>query len=127
MAIKMYVDPSRQLTIFTGIGEITFDDIARSINTFYAESPTLNVLFDISRASVKTISANQIAQIAERLPKLRMARKRGRTAIVAATDLSYGLARMFETMTAVSFKFHLVETRVFRDIKVAMDWLSRNR
>ena len=125
MAIDINVDRSKQLTIFTGIGELTFDEITESITSFYDSNPTLNALFDLNNASANALSANQIRQIVELIQKLRVVREGGQTAIVATTDINYGLARMFEAMAANPSQNPFVETKVFRDIKAAFAWLAR--
>jgi hypothetical protein len=125
MAIDIKVDRSKQLTIFTGTGELSFDEITKNIASFYDSSPTLNALLDVNHASMNTISLSQIEQIAELLQRLRIARKGGRTAIVAATDLNFGLARMLEAMASGPDQNPFDETRVFRNIKDASSWLAK--
>ncbi len=46
MPITSQTDESKQLTVFTGTGEISFEEVRDAIESFYAGSYTLNVLWD---------------------------------------------------------------------------------
>ncbi len=125
MAIDIQVDRSKELTTFTGTGELNVDEITKSISSFYDMNPTLNALFDLNNASVDTISSSHVKKIAELVQKQRKIREGGRTAIVASKDVNFGLARMFGAL-ATSANNLAVETRVFRDIKEASSWLTES-
>lgn len=124
MTININVDPSNNLTIFTGTGAISFDEAIKCIRSFYDSNPTSNVLFDLRKASAEQISSSQIKQIAEFLQELRRVRKGGRTAIVSATDVDFGLARMLQIFTSMSDSDASFEMKVFRDIKAASLWVT---
>ena len=125
MPITKQVEQSQQLTIFTGTGELSFDEVLNNIRLFYAASPTLNVLFDLRQASAERISSSQVNQIAELVQKLKRVRKGGRTAIVSARDVTYGVARMLEALINIPNDDCAYELRVFRDIKDATRWLTK--
>ena len=124
MSITEQGEPSKQLTIFTGTGELSFDEVLKTIRSFYGANPTLNVLCDLRQASAERISAAQVNQIAELIHKSKQIRKGGRTAIVSTRDVTYGVARMLEALINIPNDDSSYELRVFRDIKDAVRWLA---
>ena len=124
MPIIKQVEQSQQLTIFTGTGELSFEEVRNTIRSFYASKPTLNVLCDLRQASAERISSSQVNQIAELVQKLKRVRQEGRTAIVSTRDVTFGVARMLEALINIPNDDCSYELRVFRDIKVAARWLA---
>jgi len=120
------IEQPQQLTIITGAGELSYDEVLNTIRSFYAESPTLNVLCDLRQASAGRISSSQVNQIAELIQKLKRVRKGGRTAIVSSRDVTFGVARMLEALINIPNDDFAYELRVFRKIKDANRWLSKN-
>jgi len=120
------IEQPQQLTIITGTGELSYDEVLNTIRSFYAESPTLNVLCDLRQASAERISSSQVNQIAELIQKLKRVRKGGRTAIVSSRDVTFGVARMLEALINIPNDDFAYELRVFRKIKDANRWLSKN-
>ena len=110
------------LTIFTVIGQVTHEEIKEAINEFYEGVASKNVLWDLSKGNFEMISNVDIQQLAS-IPKSQyMARKGGKTAIVADKDLAYGMARIYEARSqADSLPF---ETKIFRNIEDAYQWLN---
>ena len=126
MPLTKQIEQPQQLTIITGTGELSYDEVLNTIRSFYAESPTLNVLCDLRQASAERISSSQVNQIAELIQKLKRVRKGGRTAIVSSRDVTFGVARMLEALINIPNDDFAYELRVFRKIKDANRWLSKN-
>jgi len=120
------IEQPQQLTIITGTGELSYDEVLNTIRSFYAESPTLNVLCDLRQASAERISSSQVNQIAELIQKLKRVRKGGRTAIVSSRDVTFGVARMLEALINIPNDDFAYELRVFRKINDANRWLSKD-
>lgn len=125
MSITKQIEQSKELTIFTGNGELSFDEVLKTIRSFYATNPTLNVLCDLRQASAEQISSSQVNQIAELIQKLKRIRKGGRTAIVSTRDVTFGVARMLEALIYIPNDDFSYELKVFRDIKDAVRWLAK--
>ncbi len=126
MSITKQIKPSEELTVFTGTGKLSFDEVLATIRAFYAANPTLNVLCDLRQASAEEISSSQVNQIAELILQLKRVRKGGRTAIVSTKDVTFGVARMLEALTNIQNDDNSYELRVFREIKDAARWLDKN-
>ena len=115
-------EASSDLTIFTVIGQVTHGEIKEVITYFYEGVTSKNVLWDLKKGKFELISNEEIQDLVN-IPKSQyMARKGGKTAIVADKDLAYGMARIYETRTQIStLPF---DTKVFRTIEDAYQWLN---
>lgn len=115
-------EKTADLTIFRVIGPVTPQEIKEAINEFYEGITTKNVLWDLARGNFELISNVDIQEFVS-IPKSQyMARKGGKSAIVADTDLAYGMARVYEARSqAASLPF---ETKIFRNIEDAFQWLD---
>ena len=119
--VKIHVESESDLTVFTIVGEVTADDVRDTIHKFYGGRVTLNVLWDLSQGDVRKLSADDVYSIANTRRIYAEMRKGGKTAIVAPTDIAFGLTRMYEFMTDIqdySFK-----TQAFRTTQEAYRWL----
>ena len=119
--IQVRVELESDLTVYTVTGQVTANDVINIIKKFYGENVTLNVLWDLSQSDVSKLSADDVHSIAHTPRKYAEMRKGGKTAIVAPTDIAFGLARMYEFMTEIqnySFK-----TQAFRTTQEVYRWL----
>ena len=126
MTIETLIDQSKDLTIATGTGELSFHDISHAIQSFYEGTPTSNVLWDLREAMVSDISTEHISQIANNLRSFREKGREGKTAIVSSMDVTFGMARMFQLLTE-SLGESRIEMRVFRDLDEALQWLEQGK
>lgn len=125
MPIEIITDESLSMTIFRGSGELSYEEIKKAIKSFYDSPSNPNVLWDLQQASIARLTHEQLELLADDLISLRGDKIQGKRAIVAEDDLSFGLSRMFETLTSVSAGQNTTnEMRVFRDLKQAYDWFS---
>ncbi len=119
--IHVRIDPESDLTVYRVIGQVTGDDVSRIIKEFYDNHITRNVLWDLSESDVSKLSADDVFRVAHTPRKRAEMRIGGKTAIVAPTDITFGLTRMYEFMTEVqSFSF---TTQTFRTTQEAYQWL----
>ena len=121
--IERRTDENAQLTIYTAKGSISGEEVKKAIKDFYEHGPvTRNVLWDVSLAVLVDLSAEDVRQIAHVPRQSLELRQDGKTAIVAPSDLAYGLSRMYQTSSqpeALPF-----EVQVFRDSEAAHKWLA---
>jgi hypothetical protein len=121
--IERRTDENAQLTIYTAKGNISGEEVRVAIGDFYEHGPiTRNVLWDVSQAVLNDMSAEDIRQIAHVPRQSLELRKDGKTAIVAPSDLAFGLSRMYQISSQpepLSF-----EVQVFRDSEAAHKWLA---
>lgn len=112
-----------ELTVFTAQGNVSGEVIRRVIWDFYEQGPvTKNVLWDFTHAEVAELSAEDVTQIAHVPRRSVKLRTGGKTAIVAPSDLAYGLGRMYQTSSQLDgLPF---EQQVFREADEAYRWLA---
>jgi len=115
------------LTVVTGKGDISFDDVRNTIVGFYEGSYTLYVLWDLRNATAREISTTQVSQIATLIQQFGGVQKGIRTAIVAPLDVTFGLSRMLIAMVEAKEADMPVGMGVFRSFEEAMDWLFEEK
>ena len=124
MAIEFKAYPERGYFLARYKGPITEEEIITAHEEFFkAEewNPTLNALVDLSEVEFVENSNQAVRRVALFFHEvLTHAQARNlKTAIFANKDFTFGLARVYEAMTA--FSPHTVQ--VFRSLKDAEDWL----
>jgi len=123
--ITVTMDRDADITVFTAGGDVRAEDVKSAIHQFYKGTVTKNVLWDFCACDLSGISSADVRSIAEIPRKHYDSRRGGRTAIVAAKDLSFGLSRMYEQYTeAQDMPF---ETRTFYSREDAMEWVAAAR
>ena len=96
MAITVQKFEDRDLAIFTAVGELTFSDQMEALRSFYEGSPTLNVIWDLRNISGHRITADELRRIIAYIHQYQDKRPGGKTALVSATPLDFGMSRMSE-------------------------------
>ena len=120
-SIETSIDLTRQLTIHTVTGEITFAEIVEAVVKYYQGSITQLLLWDFSHASLGQTTSEQIHQLVYLTKPFTSRRKGGKTAFLFATDIDFGIGRMYEIQ--VNGFDEYVTHRVFRDKDPALKWL----
>jgi hypothetical protein len=122
MAISTSFDESRNLTVFTAEGNLTFDEQIIVLREFYAGKPTPNVIWDFRSAVGERISAQEIMKIIEFIKSHGKSRPGGKTALVAGDSLSFGLSRMGQ---AYADNENVPwEMKAFRSMDEAIRWIE---
>jgi len=119
--IKTTVDTEHDLTIHKCSGSLIEQELMDTIESFYGGNPTLYTLWDFSNASFDKISNEFLRQMFSIVQRGGSSRQGGKTAVIAPSDLEYGMARMFQIMSdndAFPFKI-----KVFRSYDEASQWL----
>ena len=106
-------------------GQISLEDIINTHERFFESGqwhPKLNALVDLFKADFTESSNQTIRQVAQYFENILNAHNTGnlKTAIYAPRDFPYGLARVYEAMTAMAPLY----VRVFRDLQEAEKWLE---
>jgi len=128
MPITSQVDKTKNLVIYTLTGELTLDDIQSTIKSFWeAHELTLNALWDARRAKLTNLESSDmesitafIGQYTHRFEE----RKGGKSAVVASSDLQYGLSRILGTLYEI--KDFPTKLHTFRQMDEAMEWLDQD-
>jgi len=120
--IKSYVDKTKDLTIHVCTGKITLDELITEIKSFYDREPTSHNLWDLTEADVSELKSEDLRHIAKFPKEYVPSRVGGKTAIVSAEGVGFGLGRMYSAF-AESANLR-VEVQVFRTVDNANVWLD---
>jgi hypothetical protein len=125
MPITSKMFPHEKLTVFTGEGEISYSETWETMSRDYRSthpSTTRNVLWDLRNASVASITASQVTELANLSDSYSKQRGGGKTAVVVSQDINFGIAKEFEGQS-MSLSREFV---VFRDIDRAYKWIEES-
>jgi len=122
MAITAQIEKSKDLTIFTVRGTLSFNNAMPVVKAFYDSEPTKHVIWDLTDATEVQFTSEEVEKIATFEPRIKGKRELGKTAFVAQRDILYGLSRMFETHSEIAKSPYPV--MVFRSIEKACNWLD---
>jgi hypothetical protein len=122
--ITISIEAQNNLTVFTVKDVVDSEQLLAQVVSFLAESPTPLALWDLKPGSLASMASKELQSIVDRGKQFAESRRGGRTAIVCATDLDYGLCRMFETYAEISDLPFAIN--VFRNHREAREWLSGN-
>ncbi|HSQ85074.1 MAG TPA: hypothetical protein VLM43_10140 [Desulfobacterales bacterium] len=121
MQITTQIDKSKDLTVFTVKGVLSFDNAMPVIKAFYEGDPTKHVVWDMTNITEVQLTSEEVIKIATFGPRTEGKREIGKTALVAHKDILFGLSRMFETHSDMVNSPYPV--MVFRSIEQAYKWL----
>lgn len=124
MPITCKFKPEARLIIFVHVGSITDEELLLSYKTFLDDirfDKSFNLLVDLRQTDSSKRSAAVLSKMANFVRKqytdINMQPK---IAVIAPSNLSFGLARMFESLSYnVPFDFE-----IFRAMDAAFDWLG---
>ena len=128
MPITSQIDKTKNLTIYTLTGELTVDDIRSAISSFWeAHEVTLKGLWDARSAKLTNLKSEDMERIAALIGQYSHRfeeRKGGKSAVVASSDLQYGLSRILETFFEI--EGFPTQLRIFRIMDEAIKWLDQD-
>ena len=123
-SIEKKYDEDTDLTSFTVSGTVAVEEILGAIQTF-AHEPSRLVMWDFLAADLSALFTRQVQGVAMEAGSQPVERSSGKTALVASSDLTYGLARMYESLS--SDRPSAAEHRVFRTRDEALKWLLESK
>lgn len=120
--IQKHIENEKQLTIHNCSGTILKEELIDAVKALYTSGPTRNYLWDITGADLSQIKADDLQEIVETATQYASIRKGGRTAIVSASSVGFGLGRMYKAFAEnVGLQ---IEINVFRSPEEAKEWIS---
>jgi hypothetical protein len=124
MPITKDINKTRNLTTFKISEKVTFDEFKEVIVDFYKEESTGYVIFDLRDAggTGETFSHQRITELADFIESIRKGRDKGKTALVVAKDVLYGICKMIEAYMHRSE----IKYATFRDMEKAVEWLEQD-
>ena len=125
MPITTHRNPARNLTTFECNGSLLLNEIVVVIERFFQGNvapPTKNILWDMRKASVKTLTVDHANQIATLVNSYRLENSSIKVATVISKDIDFDIAKEFKTKSIDALK----TIRVFRHIDEAEKWLEKD-
>jgi hypothetical protein len=122
MPVTYQIDRTRNLIRTRCFGEVTLEEVLDHFRTLQSdpECPSrLDVLLDLSEC-LSAASGGQLRTVNQAIASVRERVQFDACAIVAPTDLLFGMGRMFEVLAEERFR----ATHVFRSVVDAEEWLS---
>lgn len=119
--IEIQKDDKLQLTVITVKGNLTPEEIIKTIGEHNRQQLTKKIPWDLSEATTQDVGKSDVDAFISATQQFIKLRHGGKTAIVARTDLAYGLSRMFESLQSSIESSVLHET--FRTKELALKWL----
>jgi len=121
--VETRIFPSASLTIHTPHGVLTAWDIRATVDTYYQGQVTQDILWNFADATLQQISMTDVEVLAHLTKRYGQTRPGGKTALVFARAVDYGIGRMFQLFAELS------DTNVtfmpFHDLTSALLWLHR--
>ena len=122
MPISVSTDQSRDLTIFTATGDLTFDDQMRVLREFYGGKPTKHALWDFRVIASDKITNEELVKIRDFVKMHQGKRPGGRSALVYDHSQNFGLSEVCDDLTET--KGMQFKIRDFSSIEEAEKWLE---
>ena len=120
--ISEYIDEANHLAVHVLNGTISAKDIIDAVKAQSASGPTLHNLWDLTDADMSRITNDDIQEIALLVKQAAPKGRTGRTAIVSASDLGFGIGRAYSTLAELFGQS--VEVQSFRSQQAAKEWIS---
>ena len=120
--IETTYDLPGNLTIIKAVGKMEPGDFREWTASYYTGPVTLHTLWDLTQADLSQIQAADLRDDAAHTKLLADVRKGGKTAIVSANTLAYGMSRMLEAfyeLEEIPF-----DVQVFHSLEEARAWLD---
>ena len=124
MPIRCYFKPEEKLVIFIHLGVISDDEFVSSYKSFHQDprfNRSFNLLVDLRHAESSSRSPEALREISEfRRKWFIKTAVRPKVAVIAPKDLSFGLARIYESYSDTGDDDFVV----FRAADAALAWLG---
>ncbi len=110
------------ITIRKVFGQVTCDELISALRDSYANPITGYWIWDLSEADTKQITSADAQRIAEFASANTHIKPKGRTAIIAPTDLTFGMSRVFEIYSELASV--PVQVKICRTQSEALGWMD---
>ena len=122
MPLTYEIDRSKDLTIFTAAGEVTYNEFLNAVDSYIKAGPTRYEILDcLNSTGWETVTFEQIKQVIQREAS-RSSRNNWQTAIVVSSNIGLTLTRIYQGMTEVETTPQ--QAKVFRSLEDAYLWLN---
>lgn len=118
------IESTEKYILVSTSGAATVEELIEALDAIFSHKdwcPGFSYIFDHSNLSLEKLTTADVKKIAYLAKERRSNNAVSRSAIATCHDLEYGLSRMWMVYVADDAD---VETRVFRDMKDAIAWMS---
>ena len=123
--IDTKVDIQKDITIQAVYGEVTADEIRKSVLDYYQGEVTRMILWDFRNASLARITGEELRGLVKLTQQYSQRRSGGKTAGVFSSQADLGVGRMFEIQRGMDV--NKVDHMTFSDIESAYKWLGKQQ
>lgn len=120
MTIKQRIDNTKDLSVFTCKGHVSFEDILEVFDTYYSGKINRSIIWDFSMATV-SMAGEDVEKLAKYDPRKKH-KKDHKTAIVASDEMTRALYELFVLLQDP--KAAKTPIRLFDSIADANAWLN---
>ena len=120
--ISSSLEAETGVTVVVVEATVDAEQVLNQCISFLTGEPTPLVLWDFMQGNLAALSSADLRMIVERGAPYASNRKGGRTALVCARELDFGLCRMFQAFASLQDIPFAIE--VFRSPEAARTWLS---
>ena len=124
MEFNIIIDKADNYAKVTTTGHIDVSGIKGSLHAVVGDEawhPGMNLIVDYTESSTVELNTEKIGEISKLVKTHKENLGSGKMAIVMASDLDYGYARMFQLLTE---DYIDKEINVYRDSESAIKWIS---
>ena len=123
MPIDIQIDESKNSTIFTVVGNVSFDDLMNAVKAFYA-NPTKNALWNYNpqTKSENTFSNDEVEKILKYVISRKKVQSEEKTAYVVSSDVTFDMERMSRILNQIMNL--TLKMMVFRSMDDAVEWIA---
>lgn len=122
MAVNTHHNQKKDLTIFTVVGQSSFEEQLHALEQFYSNNPTANEIWDFTQADPVTITSTEIQKLITYTKQWAHKRPAGKTAFIANTELKFGLSRMSAALMDNGDIPWIAD--VFENNQDALEWIA---
>ncbi len=121
---KIRTEGGDHVVINTVSAEATVDEVSMYASKHIDRWMKRDVIWDLTRADFAGVTVARLREVIAQTEHISEKRHGFRTAMVAQSDLGYGLMRMFSMLSERRYKSHV---EAFRALEEARAWLSSIR
>ncbi len=99
----------------------SLEDVLVYVKAHIREWTGRSVIWDINNLPLATITEQDLRNFISKYAKTSQIRAHQKTAIVAGSDVGFGVARMY---TMIAHEKLVIKLQAFRDIEGARDWID---
>ena len=123
MTVNITHDKDNDILVVTVVGELSLASLAEAAQQIVStdkHAPNISALWDLRQADTSNIDQHFLKSLVALRENQYKEREGAKLALVANSDLKYGLSRMYEMLSSdLPQSMH-----VFRTINDAKDWLG---